>query len=64
MTSIAVAARFRPAGPLADHPAQLIGLLLQLPHPLPLNGEIPTEFRDLAFDNIRQFGGSKPDVSP
>jgi hypothetical protein len=51
------------AGPLADHPAQLIGLLLQLPHPLPLNGEIPTEFRDLAFDNIRQFGGSRPSVS-
>jgi hypothetical protein len=41
------------AGPLANHPAQLIGLLLQLPHPLSLNGEIPTKFRDLAFDDIR-----------
>jgi hypothetical protein len=51
------------AGPTPDHPTQLIGLLLQLPHPLPLNGEIPTEFCDLTFDNIRQFGGLRPSVS-
>jgi hypothetical protein len=51
------------AGPLANRRTQLIGLLLQLPHPLPLNGEIATEFRDLAFDDIRQIGGSRPSVS-
>jgi hypothetical protein len=34
-----------------------------LAHPLRLLGEIPTEFYDLAFDNIRQFGGSGPSVS-
>jgi hypothetical protein len=55
--------RIAGAGPLANNPTQLIGLLFHLPHPLPLNGEIATEFRDLAFDNIRQFGGSRPSVS-
>jgi hypothetical protein len=45
--------RVRVAGPLANGPAQLVGLLLQLPHPFHLHGEIATEFRDLAFHNIR-----------
>jgi hypothetical protein len=43
---------------------QFVGLLLQLPRPLRLDGEIATEFRDLAFDSIRQFGRSRPPVSP
>jgi hypothetical protein len=33
---------------------------LELAHPLRLHGEIATDFSDLAFDNIRQFGGSRP----
>jgi hypothetical protein len=37
---------------------------MQLPHPLRLYCEIATDFRDLAFDCIRQFGGSAPRPSP
>jgi hypothetical protein len=48
------------AGALPKYPRQLIGLLLQLPHPLCHHCEIATDFRDLAFDSIRQFGGSTP----
>jgi hypothetical protein len=33
---------------------------LELAHPLRLLGKIATEFSDLAFNNIRQFGGSRP----
>jgi hypothetical protein len=33
---------------------------LELAHPLRLHGEIATDFSDLAFNNIRQFGGSRP----
>jgi hypothetical protein len=47
-------------GPLANDPPQLIGLLLQLPHPFCLHGEIAAQFRDLAFDDIRQFGEPRP----
>ncbi len=52
------------AGPLANHSTQLVGLIMQLPHPLRLHCEIATDFRDLAFDCIRQFGGSAPRPSP
>jgi hypothetical protein len=44
---------------LANRRPQLVRLVLQLPHPLRLDGEIATDFRDLAFDNIRQFGRSR-----
>jgi len=37
---------------------------MQLPHPLRLHGEIATDFCDLAFDCIRQIGGSAPRASP
>ena len=47
------------AGPLANYPPQLVGLLLQLPNPLLLHRQIPTDFRDPTFDNIRQFGASR-----
>ena len=49
-----------PAGPLANHVAQLICLLLKLAHPLRLHGEITTDFRDVAVDPLRQFGASQP----
>ena len=51
------------AGPLANYSTQLVGLLLQLMYPLRLHGEIAAEFRDLAFDNIWQFGGPRSPVS-
>jgi hypothetical protein len=41
------------ADPLANRSTQLVSLLLQLPHPLGLHGEIATDFDDPAFDNIR-----------
>jgi hypothetical protein len=52
----------RLGGPLANHPAQLVGLLLQLPHPLRFHGEIAAEFRHLAF-NIREFRESRPPLA-
>ena len=52
------------AGPLANHDTQLVGLLLQLAHPLHLHGQVTTDFHDLAFNGIRQFGGSAPPLSP
>jgi len=50
-------------GPLSNDSTQLAGLLLQLPYALRLHSQIATEFLDLAFDNIRQFGGSRLHVS-
>ena len=50
------------AGPLANDSTQLVGLLLQLMYPLRLHREIAAEFRDLALDNIRQFGGPRSPV--
>ena len=47
------------ACPLSNRSTQLVGLLLQLPDPLRLLGEIATEFGDLAFYNIGQCGGSR-----
>jgi len=52
------------ARPLANHDTQLVGLLLQLAHPLHLLGQIATDFRDLAFNGIHQFGESWPPLSP
>ena len=37
---------------------------MQLPHPLRLHCEIATDFRDLTFDGIRQFGGWASRPSP
>jgi len=41
---------------LANRRPQFVRLVLQLADPLRLDGEIPTDFRDLAFDNFRGFG--------
>jgi hypothetical protein len=49
-------------GPPANGSAQLVGLLLHLPHPLRFHSKIATEFHDLTFNNIRQFGGWRPPV--
>jgi hypothetical protein len=49
----AVGVRLGLARPLANHRMQLVRLLLQLPHPLRLHGEVATDFRDLAFNSIR-----------
>jgi hypothetical protein len=56
--------RFRIAGPFVDHGTQFVGLLVELPHPLGLFGEIATEFRDLAFDRTGQFDGPAAPGSP
>jgi hypothetical protein len=55
--------RLEVAGPLANGSTQLVGLLLELPHPLRFHGKIATDFHDLAFDAIRHFGGWRPPVS-
>jgi hypothetical protein len=50
---------------LANHQTQLIGLLLQLPHPLRLDRQVATHFRDVAFNSIQQLGRSgPPEFSP
>ena len=64
MSSVAVWGRLRFADPLANHDAQFVGLLLQLAHPLHLHGHVTTDFRDLTFDGVRQFGGSAPPLRP
>jgi hypothetical protein len=51
-------------GPLANYDTQLVGLLLQLTHPLHLHGQVTTDLHDVAFNGIRQFGGSAPPLSP
>ena len=50
----------RLAGPVADHDSQFVGLFLQLTPALHLRGHVPTDFRDLAFNEVRQSGGSPP----
>lgn len=45
---------------MTNHHTQLICLLLQLPHPLRLDGQVATDFRDVAFNSIRQLGESEP----
>jgi len=37
---------------------------MQLAHPLHLLGQVATDFHDLAFNGIGQFGGSWPPLSP
>src|SRR5205814_3789374 len=64
ISGFAVRGRLRWAGPLANHDTQLVGLLLQLAHSLHLHGKVATDFRDLAFNGIEQFGGSAPPLSP
>jgi hypothetical protein len=49
---------------VANHRAQLVGLFLQLPYSLRLHGEIATDFRDLAFDDILQFDAWAPTACP
>ena len=49
--------------PLPNLDTQRVGLLLQLAHPLDLHGQVATDFRDLAFNGIRQYGGSAPPLS-
>src|SRR5687768_360411 len=60
----AVRGRLRLAGPLANHDTQLVGLILQLAHPLHLHRHVTTDFRDLAFNGVRHFGGPAPALSP
>jgi hypothetical protein len=50
--------------PLSNHATQLVGLLAELMHPLRVHCQIATDFRDLAFDGIRQFRGWAPRPSP
>ena len=49
--------------PTRHHDTQLVGLLLQLAHPLHLPAR-SANLRNLAFNGIRQFGGSAPPLSP
>jgi hypothetical protein len=46
------------AGPMAEGRAQLVRLLVQLPHALHLHGHVATDFLDLALEGIRQCRAS------
>ena len=59
LAEVDVRARIGMPGPLAKSSTQLVGLLLQLPHVLRLHSQIAADFLDLAFDNVRQYGGSR-----
>ena len=60
----AVGSRRRFARPLANGEPQFVCPLLQLPYPLHLYRHVTTDFRDLAFNGVRQFGGFAPPLSP
>ena len=56
-------ARAGPAGPLTNQRLQLVGLLLQLTHPLRLQGQVPAQFRDLAFDLTKSDAAARRSVA-
>ena len=58
-----VRGRRRFAHPLANDHTQFVGPLLQLVYPLHLHGHVTADFRDLAFNGVRQFGGFAPTLS-
>jgi hypothetical protein len=43
-----------------NHDAQLLGLFLQLTEPLRVYGQVVADFRDPAFEIVRQFCASDP----
>jgi len=58
-----VRGRHRFARPFANDDPQFVGPLLQLAQPLHLHGHVTTDFRDLTFNGVRQFGGCAPLLS-
>lgn len=52
------------ADPLADHRSQLVRLFLQSANPRRLDGQIATQFCDLALDRERQCDGRLGTSSP
>ena len=56
-------ARFGVADPLSNGQSQFVSLHFQLPHPLHLDGEVATEFCDLAFDRSPHLGDARPSAS-